>query len=188
MLRRSDFEKIQRETGFNLDLLEKVYHLTRVLNEIQESEVMRDNLTLKGGTALNFLYLDISRLSIDIDFNFTGKVAKEDMIEIRPAIKKTIITFGENLGYDVEERGSSYILSRHRLRYTTIRGTKDHIKIEINYLDRLPIGDIVTRNFPSIFPDNCGTVATSCLSNSFQLCSLRAGSVSLAMRITGQRS
>lgn len=153
MLSRSNFEKIQRETGFNLDLLEKVYHLTRVLNEIQESEVMRDNLTLKGGTALNFLYLDISRLSIDIDFNFTGKIAKEDMIEIRPAIKKAIISLGENLGYDVEESSSSYILSRHRLRYTTIRGTKDHIKIEINYLDRLPIGDIVTRNFPSIFPD-----------------------------------
>jgi predicted nucleotidyltransferase component of viral defense system len=153
MLRRSDFEKIQRETGFNLDLLEKVYHLTRILNEIQGIDVLRDNLTLKGGTALNFLYLDISRLSIDIDFNFTGKIAKEDMKGIRPGIEEAVMTFGDNLGYDVEERGSSYILSRHRLRYTTIRGTKDHVKIEINYLDRLPIGNTVKRDFNSIFPD-----------------------------------
>ena len=34
MLTRKDFEQIQKNTGFNLELLEKVYHLTKILNEI----------------------------------------------------------------------------------------------------------------------------------------------------------
>jgi len=34
MLTRKDFEKIQKTTGLNLELLEKVYNLTRILNEI----------------------------------------------------------------------------------------------------------------------------------------------------------
>ena len=153
MLSRRDFEKIQRETGFNLDLLEKVYHLTRILYAIQQEELLSKNLTLKGGTALQFLYLGLSRLSIDIDLNYTGSIAKEDMLEIRPSIEKSIINLGQTLRYNVKERDSSYILSRHSFQYSTIRNTKDHIKIEINYLDRLPLGINETKKFPLMFPD-----------------------------------
>ena len=58
MLIRKEFEQIQKTTGFNLELLEKAYHLTRVLNEMQKQPVLRENLTLKGGTALNFKKLN----------------------------------------------------------------------------------------------------------------------------------
>ena len=153
MLRRTDFEKIQRRTGFNLDLLEKAYNLTRVLQEIQKHEILKCNLSLKGGTALNFLYLDIPRLSIDIDFNYIGKIAREDMIETRPLIEKSIMTMGEKLGYDIKAKGQSYILSQYNLKYSTIRNTYDHIKVETNYLDRLPIDDPTIKSFPSMFPD-----------------------------------
>jgi len=153
MLRRTDFEKIQRKTGFNLDLLEKAYNLTRVLQAIQNHDIMKINLSLKGGTALNFLYLDFTRLSIDIDFNYIGKIAKEDMLETRPVVENHIKTIGEKLGYETKTKGQSYILSRHSLKYTTIRNTKDHIKVEINYLDRLPIDGSIIKSFPSIFPD-----------------------------------
>lgn len=153
MLRRTDFEKIQKKTGFNLDLLEKAYNLTHVLHEIQKKDILKANLSLKGGTALNFIYLDIPRLSINIDFNYTGKIAREDMKENRPLIEKSITALGEELGYEVKPRGQSYIMSRHNLKYTTIRNTNDHIKIEINYLDCLPIDEFVIKKFPSIFPD-----------------------------------
>jgi len=56
-------------------------------------------------------------------------------------------------GIKVVRRLPSYILSRHNLQYTTVRNTKHHVKIEINYLERLPIGKIVERNTPSLFPD-----------------------------------
>ena len=74
MLTRKKFEQLQKTTGFNLDLLEKVYHLTRTLNKIKEHLLLKENLILKGGTALNFIFFPISRISIDLDFDYTGAI------------------------------------------------------------------------------------------------------------------
>ena len=153
MLIRKDFEKIQKTTGFNLELLEKTYHLTRILNEIQKRPALKKGLTLKGGTALNFIYLDIPRLSIDIDFDFTAYKTKEEMIKQRRAMEKEIKEISSKLGYAIKNRGASYIISRQSLQYQTIRNTRDHIKIEINYLNRIPLGKRENKEFPSIFPD-----------------------------------
>ena len=153
MLTRKQFEQLQKTTGFNLDFLEKVYHLTRILNELQEHSILKENLTLKGGTALNFIFFPISRLSIDLDFDYTGAISKEKMAKQRPDIEKEIKEISSQLDYSLRDRGSSYIISRQSLQYDTIRNTKDHIKIEINYLDRIPLGGKEHRKFPSIFPD-----------------------------------
>ncbi len=153
MLRGRDFEGIQRDTGFNLDMLEKLYHLTRILQAICDNEVLHSNLTLKGGTALNLIYLDIPRISIDLDFNFTGSVERGTMKAMRPKVEAAIETIGGNLEYGVTPRPPSYIMSRHYFRYVNIREVKDHVKVEVNYLDRLPVGQIVGRTFPTFFPD-----------------------------------
>ncbi len=153
MLTRKEFEIIQKTTGFNIELLEKAYHLTRVLNEIQKHPILKENLILKGGTALNFIYLKIQRLSIDLDFDYTGKILKEEMVKQRSQIEKEIKEITSRLGYNLKDRGSSYIISRQSLQYQTIRNTKDHIKIEINYLHRMPLGNKENKGFPSIFPD-----------------------------------
>ncbi len=150
---RKEFEKIQQTTDLNLELLEKVYHLTKILNEIQKHSILKENLTLKGGTPLNFLYLEIPRLSIDLDFDFTGKLPKEEMITQRLEIEKEINEIASTLEYQIKDRGSSYIIARQSLQYHTTRNTKDHIKVEINYLDRMPLGNIDIKKFPSIFPD-----------------------------------
>ena len=153
MLTRKKFEQLQKTTGFNLDLLEKAYHLTRTLNIIQEHSILKENLILKGGTALNFIFFPISRISIDLDFDYTGAISKEKMVKQRPDIEKEIKEISSQLDYTLRDRGSSYIISRQSLQYKTIRNTKDHIKIEINYLDRIPLGAKEHKKFPSIFPD-----------------------------------
>lgn len=153
MLIRKDFEQIQKNTGFNLELLEKVYHLTKILNEIEQKSILKENLTLKGGTSLNFLYFDIPRLSIDLDFDYTGAISKNDMVKQRPNIQKEIKNIASKLGYTIKERGSSYIISRQSLQYQTIRNIKDHIKIEINYLNRISLGPINQKTLPSPFQD-----------------------------------
>lgn len=153
MLTRKKFEQLQKTTGFNLDLLEKVYHLTRILNELQGHSIIKENLILKGGTALNFIFFPISRLSIDLDFDYTGAISKEEMTKQRLHIEKEIKEISSKLDYTIKERGSSYIISRQSLQYQTIRNTKDHIKIEINYLDRMPLGNKEHKKLPSIFPD-----------------------------------
>lgn len=153
MLRQRDFEQIQRDTGFNIDLLEKVYHLTRLLCSIENNKTLRRNLTLKGGSALNFLYINIPRLSIDMDFNFTGTVSKEKMQVLRPKILKTLRNLTENLGYEYELRSQSYIMARGYIRYESIRGFKDRVKIEINFLNRMPVLGRINKKFSSPFPD-----------------------------------
>jgi hypothetical protein len=153
MLTKKQFEQIQKTTGFNLDILEKVYHLTRTLNKIQEHTKLKENLILKGGTALNFIFFPISRLSIDLDFDYIGEISKEKMVKQRKYIEKDIKEISSQLDYTLKDRGSSYIILRQSLQYITIRNTKDHVKIEINYLDRIPLGNIVYKKFPLIFPD-----------------------------------
>ncbi|MGF3585322.1 MAG: nucleotidyl transferase AbiEii/AbiGii toxin family protein [Thermoplasmatota archaeon] len=109
---------------------------------------------IEGWNSTQFsLYLDIPRLSIDIDLNYIGATHRNFMRATRPFIEQSIQALGEHLGYTVKEKDSSYILSRYDFKYTTVRNTKDHMKIETNYLDRLPIGEIHTKKFPSIFTD-----------------------------------
>jgi len=153
MLTKKQFEQIQKTTGFNLDLLEKVYHLTRTLNKIQEHTKLKENLIIKGGTALNFIFFPVSRLSIDLDFDYIGEISKEKMVKQRKYIEKYIKEISSQLDYTLKDRGSSYIILRQSLQYITIRNTKDHVKIEINHLDRIPLGNIVYKKFPLIFPD-----------------------------------
>ncbi len=65
------FQELSQKTSFQVDLLEKVYRLTELLNELT-STGLEDLLVLKGGTAINFIYLDIPRLSVDIDMDYSG--------------------------------------------------------------------------------------------------------------------
>ena len=83
-------QKIQRDTGFNLNLLEKAYHITRIFWGIFSNDELSKNFALKGGTALNFIFLDIPRLSIDLDLNFIGAVEKEEMLAKRPKVMEGI--------------------------------------------------------------------------------------------------
>ncbi len=153
MLTKKEFEVIQKTTGLNPELLEKLYHLTRILYEIQKQPLLKENLTLKGGTALNFIYFKMPRLSIDLDFDYTGKISKEEMKKERPQIEKEIKNIASKLECKIKDRGLSYIISGQSLQYNTTRNTKDHIKVEINYLDRIPLGNRDIKKFQSIFPD-----------------------------------
>lgn len=92
-------QKAQRDTGFNADFLEKTHHLTRMLSAIMAMEGLSGRLALKGGSALNFVYLDVPRLSIDLDFNFVGALEKRAMLEARPRIAKDIAQLANSLGY-----------------------------------------------------------------------------------------
>src|SRR3990167_1559973 len=51
--------RLSAETGFSSKLLEKDYHLTKILQRIREKKIK--NLVLKGGTCLNKCYLGFYR-------------------------------------------------------------------------------------------------------------------------------
>ena len=71
-------------TGYGPDTLEKVLRLLELLDEIAPDPVLSRRLALKGGTALNVFYLDLDRLSVDIDLNYVGALDLAAMERERP--------------------------------------------------------------------------------------------------------
>ena len=68
---KKEIVKLSDKTKFSLPLLEKDYHLTRILHKISEKRIT--NLVFKGGTCLNKCYLGFYRLSEDLDFVYFVK-------------------------------------------------------------------------------------------------------------------
>jgi hypothetical protein len=146
-----DLQKLQRDTGFNPIFLEKAYHITRIVSGLFRNPLLMESLALKGGTALNFIYLNIPRLSIDLDMNFIGKLDKEEMLRRRPEVDEEIANLATSLGYVPTKKPESYIMERFVLGYQNLSGIRDSIKLEINYLDRVPVVRIASRKFEHIY-------------------------------------
>ena len=77
-------QRLAAETGYRLDTLEKVLRLLELLDEIAQDPVLSQRLALKGGTTLNVFYLDLDRLSVDIDLNYVGALDLAAMERERP--------------------------------------------------------------------------------------------------------
>ena len=64
--------RLSTETKFSQILLEKDYHLTRILHKVSDKQIK--DLVFKGGTCLNKCYLDLHRLSEDLDFTYNKDI------------------------------------------------------------------------------------------------------------------
>ncbi|MHB1254369.1 MAG: nucleotidyl transferase AbiEii/AbiGii toxin family protein, partial [Candidatus Humimicrobiaceae bacterium] len=58
--------------GFRPAIIEKDYHLTRILNAV--NQYLSCDIIFKGGTLLNKAYLNYHRLSEDLDFSYSNDV------------------------------------------------------------------------------------------------------------------
>ena len=65
-----EINKIADKTNFNKNTCEKVLRLFSILNFIINSEIA-NMVALKGITAINLFLLDLPRLSVDIDLDFS---------------------------------------------------------------------------------------------------------------------
>lgn len=81
-----------QELGFNRDTLEKVTRLYNILRFFNTMPIIKNNLALKGGTAINFTMLNLPRLSVDIDLDYTNNIQKEDMLIERDNISNALIS------------------------------------------------------------------------------------------------
>jgi len=63
---KKEILRISKGLGFSPLLIEKDYHLTRILHKLSKKKV--PGLVFKGGTCLNKCYLGFYRLSEDLDF------------------------------------------------------------------------------------------------------------------------
>jgi predicted nucleotidyltransferase component of viral defense system len=63
---------IADKQGFRPAIIEKDYHLTRILNAVNQH--LSCDIIFKGGTLLNKAYLNYHRLSEDLDFSYSNNV------------------------------------------------------------------------------------------------------------------
>jgi len=100
-----EIRRISLETKYSPMLLEKDYHLTRILHKLSEEKIK--NLVFKGGTCLNKCYLGFYRLSEDLDFVFNQDVKKFSKTQIRKRVNKLRREFFKilkELGLEVDKK------------------------------------------------------------------------------------
>ena len=139
--------EIAQKSGFLANNTEKVIRLLDVLKFIDE-EFNRKyyQLILKGGTAINLIYTNLTRLSVDIDLDYVGSLEKEQTLKDRERILESLDNYMLKEGYSVssKSRGSAILVSR-TYAYINAYGNRDNIKVEINFIDRIHILPIVNR-------------------------------------------
>jgi len=120
--------------GVVRNTLEKVIRLSEILKFINSDYMLRNKLALKGGTAINLLYGDIPRLSVDIDLDYAINDDRESMMRNRKSIKNALETYFVQEGYVLNKNSRySHILDAFVISYIPSGGGTDNIKVEINY-------------------------------------------------------
>lgn len=120
--------QIATERKFLKDTLEKVVRLNLILKEVSKNKFLQENLVFFGGTAINSIYQNYDRLSVDIDLQVTSNNPT-----IRTKIKEEIRKILNQQKYSFEEK--SYELDQFIIKFETSHGRHDIIKLEINNLD-----------------------------------------------------
>lgn len=125
------------EDGFRQDTAEKVFRLLGILREIQARPEIRDNFTLKGGTALNIFHLpSIPRLSVDIDLVATGYPEASPGDQSRAQAIDAILEVAKDLDYHTSVDDSETSGCTIHCTYTNTLGNQDKIKVDLDFLNR----------------------------------------------------
>jgi len=131
-------KQIANEHRFNTANIEKVLRLIDLLSEIYAHPFMKERFVLKGGTAINVFIFDAPRLSVDIDLNYVGSPLKEVMLEERTTLREHLERIFKLQRYE-KDFTDNYGSDRYDLWYQNISGNRERVKLEINYLLRVPL-------------------------------------------------
>ncbi len=139
MITRRRVEQVAAETGFRADAVEKVLRLCAILERLDRHPTTRGTWLLKGGTALNLLYLDVPRMSVDIDLNFTGAVDREEMLALRPEFETALGGVCERAGCTVRRTPGDHAGGKFRLRFASVLGGSQNLEVDVSYVARVPL-------------------------------------------------
>jgi predicted nucleotidyltransferase component of viral defense system len=138
-------EWLANATGFPSESLEKVIRLGELVADIGRHPLLSRVLVLMGGTALNLMFGPPARLSVDLDFDYIGHEERERAQAQRPEVERAIATIAQSQGYAIQRSRDAHAGRKTYLLYTNIAGTPDRIEIDLNFLFRVPLGEITTR-------------------------------------------
>jgi hypothetical protein len=126
-------------TGFRAEILEKVFHLFGLLEGFRSHPFLKDRLALKGGTALNLFFFDLPRLSVDIDLNYIGAVARETMLTERPKVEQAIQDVSSREGFAIRRMPTEHAGGKWSLRYGSGLGRSGNLAVDVNFMFRIPL-------------------------------------------------
>jgi predicted nucleotidyltransferase component of viral defense system len=132
-------QNLAADTGHQPDTLEKVLRLIDLLQEIADDPVLAGNLALKGGTALNVFYFNLDRLSVDIDLNFVGALARDEMLAKRDALEAAMGRILAAAGYQVRRQPTEHAGGKWIAAYASALGGRQSLEIDINFMMRSPL-------------------------------------------------
>lgn len=135
---KKQIEQYSNETGFIKNYVEKVVRLLDVLNYIFFESSFKDKLILKGGTAINLVYTNLKRLSVDIDLDYCGSLEKDITFSDRKILEEELDKYMLKEKYEISnDSRSSFILFSRIYKFKNAFGNNDTIKVDINFLDRV---------------------------------------------------
>lgn len=138
-------EALTAQTGFQSQTLEKVIRLGEFAADVGRHPLLSRVLALKGGTALNLMSGAPVRLSVDLDFNYVGQPDRARMQRERPQVEHALEVIGRGQGYRIQRSREAHAGRKLYLSYTNVAGTGDRIEVDINFLNRTPLGDLSRR-------------------------------------------
>jgi predicted nucleotidyltransferase component of viral defense system len=133
---------VSAETGFRAEALEKVIRLGELASDVFTHPLLGPALALKGGTALNLAFGPPPRLSVDLDFNYVASVEREVMLRDRPEVERALEQLAHGRKYRVQRSRHDHAGRKIYLGYRGADGTPDRIEIDLNFLFRLPLGEV----------------------------------------------
>jgi predicted nucleotidyltransferase component of viral defense system len=137
-------ESLAAEAGFRSDTLEKVIRLGELVADIGRHPLLSRVLALKGGTALNLMFGSPARLSVDLDFNYIGQEDRAGMQADRPDVERAIIIIGKGQGYRIQQSRDAHAGRKIYFSYASSAGTPDRVEVDLNFLFRVPLGEVTT--------------------------------------------
>ena len=150
------------ETGFRPESLEKVIRLGEVLGDVSRHPFLGKALALKGGTALNLAFGAPTRLSVDLDLNYVANVDRDAMLRDRPEVERAVEELATRVGYRIQRSRDDHAARKLFLQYRNAKGTPDRIEVDLNFLFRLPLGELRTMSL--WLPGNFARPAASVVS------------------------
>ena len=142
--------EIEQSNGFGREVIEKVLTLTAILKGLSDHEQAHECWLLKGGTALNLLYLNLPRLSVDIDLNLIGVPSVHLLPDARKSFEAVLTAVCQREGCAVKRVPRSHAGGKFRLQFSSVFGGTQNLEVDVNYVMRTPLHGVMT--VESTFP------------------------------------
>ncbi|GGI87679.1 hypothetical protein GCM10007966_15560 [Legionella impletisoli] len=136
-----------RSDGYKPEILEKVYRLLDVFQQIISLPYLKERLVLKGGTALNlFCFERLPRLSVDIDLNYIGALSREKMLEEKPMIMDAIQQIMLQNQFERHRAPMMHAGGKMVWFYPSLLGQRGSLEIDINFMYRQPLFPVLLKS------------------------------------------